>query len=146
MSNGQCSRYALLTWLSIAHVKQAAMSPRHAGASLRFDRFRELVEQHFAEWSRLSDYAERLGCTEKSLTRASLSAVGMTAKTVISKRVNLEAKRLLAHTELPIGVVAGRLGFEDAAHFSKFFKREANCTPMQFRTRTALLYRGDQVA
>ncbi|MGO4567015.1 AraC family transcriptional regulator [Rhizobium sp. 2YAF20] len=137
----QFQLYALLTWLSIAHKKQGAMGPRHTGASQRFDRFRDLLEQRFAEWSRLSDYSKHLGCTEKSLTRATLSAVGMTAKALISKRINLEAKRLLAHTDLPIGVIAGRLGFQDAAHFSKFFKREANCTPKQFRTQTALLDR-----
>ena len=132
--------YALLTWLSIAHEKQAA-EPRHASSSRRFDRFRDLLEQHFAEWSSLGDYCEHLGCTEKSLTRATLSAVGMTAKALISKRINLEAKRLLAHTDLPIGLIASKLGFQDAAHFSKFFKRETNCTPKQFRTRAALLYR-----
>lgn len=135
--------YALLTWLSIAHERQVA-GPR-PGASPRFDRFRELLEQHFAEWSRLGDYSRHLGCTEKSLTRATLAAVGMTAKALISKRINLEAKRLLAHTDLPIGVIAAKLGFQDAAHFSKFFKREASCTPKQFRARTALLYRDEAV-
>jgi AraC-like DNA-binding protein len=63
----------------------------------------------------------------------------MSAKAFISKRINLEAKRLLAHTDLPVGVIAEKLGFQEATHFSKFFKREARCTPKEFRALNAHL-------
>jgi AraC-like DNA-binding protein len=59
----------------------------------------------------------------------------MSAKAFISARINLEAKRLLAHTVLPVSVIAERLGFEEATHFSKFFKRNTGCTPTEFRLR-----------
>ncbi|WP_230942800.1 helix-turn-helix domain-containing protein [Burkholderia cepacia] len=45
----------------------------------------------------------------------------------------LEAKRLLTHTDLPIGLLSDRLGFEGADRFCKFFKRETNSTPKDFR-------------
>jgi AraC-like DNA-binding protein len=60
----------------------------------------------------------------------------MSAKAFISKRINLEAKRLLVHTDFPVGVIAERLGFQEATHFSKFFKRETSCTPKEFRARS----------
>jgi AraC-like DNA-binding protein len=47
----------------------------------------------------------------------------------------LEAKRLLAYTTLPIALIGDRLGFDDPTNFVKFFKREAGCTPGEFRRR-----------
>ena len=53
----------------------------------------------------------------------------------IATRINLEAKRLLAHTNLPITDLAETLGFEETTNFTKFFKRETGCTPTEFRRR-----------
>lgn len=101
----------------------------------RFERFRQTVEQRFATWHQVADYAHQLGCTEKTLTRAAMAAVGMSAKVFIASRINLEAKRLLAHTDLPVALIADKLGFDEATNFSKFFKRDTGCTPAEFRRR-----------
>ncbi len=127
--------YALLTWLAVLHGRDHAPALQHAGMSLRFRKFQELVEQRFTQWSQVSDYAKYLGCTEKSLTRATLAAQGISAKAYLSRRIVLEAKRLLTHTDLPIGLLSDRLGFEGADRFCKFFKRETNSTPKDFRKR-----------
>lgn len=131
--------YALVAWLTVVHGERRTQDPRDSTALRRFRRFQKLVEQRFAEWNQLSDYASDLGCTEKSLTRATTQAVGMSAKAFISKRINLEAKRLLVHTDLPVGIIAEKLGFQEATHFSKFFKREVRCTPKDFRALNAHL-------
>jgi AraC-like DNA-binding protein len=128
--------YAFAAWLAVVHAQRRTQEPQHFGAHQRFNRFKKVVDQRFAEWKQLDEYAAHLGCTEKSLTRATALAVGMSAKAYISKRVNLEAKRLLTHTDLPVGAIAEKLGFREATHFSKFFKRETNCTPKEFRTRS----------
>ncbi|EJM2099973.1 helix-turn-helix domain-containing protein, partial [Escherichia coli] len=47
----------------------------------------------------------------------------------------LEAKRMLAHTGLPVGTIAQTLGFEETTHFSKFFKRVADLTLGEFRLK-----------
>ncbi|PTB28602.1 AraC family transcriptional regulator [Paraburkholderia caribensis] len=104
----------------------------------RFKRFEQLVDQQFAQSHQVAEYARQLGYTEKSLTRATLSVMDMTAKSFITTRINLEAKRLLAHTDLPINAIAGKLGFEEATNFVKFFKREVHCTPTEFRRRHAI--------
>ncbi|KFC62451.1 Transcriptional regulator, AraC-family [Devosia sp. LC5] len=102
----------------------------------RYGRFRRLLEQNYAGWHQVSDYAAALGCTEKSLTRAALEATGQSAKSVIAARIALEAKRLLVHTDRPIYLIAEGLGFEEATNFAKFFKREAQLTPIAFRRRS----------
>ncbi len=127
--------HALLTRLAILQGRQRAYEPVISPALQRFKRFQQLVEERFARWHQVTDYASQLGYTEKSLARAVEAAMGMSAKGFIAARVNLEAKRLLVHTDLTVASIAERLGFEEATNFSKFFKREAGCTPAEFRQR-----------
>ena len=127
--------YALLTRLRMAHEQQSAQPAPPGRALQRFKAFELLVEKHFATWHQLPRYAQQLGCSEKSLVRASLEAAGVTPKAFISARIVLEAKRLLAHTTWPVARVAEGLGYSDLANFAKFFKREAGCTPTEFRSR-----------
>ncbi|MBI3898705.1 MAG: AraC family transcriptional regulator [Gammaproteobacteria bacterium] len=103
----------------------------------RFKQYRLAVERDFPQRHRVADYAKRLGCSEKSLGRAVLEAAGQSAKAYLSQRIALEAKRLLAHTGLPISVIADRLGFDEATNFIKFFRREAGCAPGDFRSQYA---------
>lgn len=129
--------YALLSRLTIFHGRHQAHAAPDSRALQRFKRFQQLVDQRFAQWHQVTDYAQQLGCTEKSLTRAATAAVGMNAKAFIASRINLEAKRLLVHTDTPVSLIAEKLGFDEATNFSKFFKREAGCTPAEFRRQQA---------
>lgn len=99
----------------------------------RYRRFRAAVERDFMRWHGVATYADRLGCSEKSLTRAALEVTDRTAKAVITDRLVLEAKRLLAHTLLPVAVIGDQLGFAEATNFVKFFRRETGLTPGAFR-------------
>ncbi len=130
--------YALLTRLAIAHGQRVNREPTNHRAMQRFERFRQLLEQRFAEWHQVAWYADQLGCTEKSLGRATGIAAGMGAKAFIAARICLEAKRLLLHTGVPVAHIAERLGFDEATNFSKFFRREAGCTPAEFRRQQHL--------
>ena len=127
--------HTLLTRLSILQGRRQTQEPPVSPASQRFQRFQQLVDQRFAQWHQVADYASQLGYTEKSLARAVAAAAGTTAKAFIAARINLEAKRLLAHTDLPIVTIAEKLGFDEPTNFSKFFKRDAHCTPAEFRKR-----------
>jgi len=126
---------ALLLRLGLFHRRQAAQVGASASARdlQRFKNFRQLVEKNYPRWHQVAEYARHLGCAEKSLTRATLAAAGMTAKAFIAARINLEAKRLLAHTELSVTRIAETLGFDEATNFIKFFKRDTGCTPAAFR-------------
>ncbi|MEA9844437.1 AraC family transcriptional regulator [Xanthomonas campestris] len=130
--------HALLTRLSILHGRTQVRDVAVSAALRRFHRFQQLVEDRHAQWHQVADYADRLGCTEKSLARAVRSALGTTAKTFIAARINLEAKRLLVHTSMPVAAIAEKLGFDEATNFNKFFRREVGCTPSDFRRRYRL--------
>jgi AraC-like DNA-binding protein len=101
----------------------------------RYRRFRAAVERDLMRWHGVATYAARLGCSEKSLTRAAIEVTDRTAKAVITDRLVLEAKRQLAHTLLPVAVIGDQLGFAEATNFVKFFRREAGLTPGAFRAK-----------
>ncbi|MEU1803659.1 helix-turn-helix transcriptional regulator [Streptomyces sp. NPDC019937] len=98
-----------------------------------YARFRAELERSYATTRRAAGYAERLGYTVKTLTRACMAATGQPVKHVIDGRVALEAQRLLAHTDEPVAAIARRLGFPESTNFGKFFTRHTGTTPGAFR-------------
>ncbi|HEY8231852.1 MAG TPA: helix-turn-helix domain-containing protein [Vicinamibacteria bacterium] len=54
---------------------------------------------------------------------------------VVRRRIALEARRLLTHSDLTAAQVGFRLGFDDPAYFARFFRREAGEPPTDFRAR-----------
>ena len=53
---------------------------------------------------------------------------------VSDRRIILEAKRLLAHSNRTAAQIATQLGFTDATNFSKYFQQRAGLSPIAFRT------------
>ncbi|MBE1488626.1 helix-turn-helix transcriptional regulator [Plantactinospora soyae] len=98
-----------------------------------FWRLRHEVERSYGQTRRVEDYAGRLECSVRTLTRACLAATGRSAKQVIDDRVALEARRLLAATDLPVAEVGRRLGFPEPTNFGRFFQREVGHSPGAFR-------------
>ncbi|RVU25211.1 AraC family transcriptional regulator [Streptomyces antnestii] len=121
--------------LRVAHL--AATSPESGDTAPQqgttFTRFRDAVERGFPTNHSVSAYADDLGYSRRTLVRAVRAATGQTPKGFIDRRVILEAKRLLAHTELPVGRIGVAVGFPDAANFSKFFTQHTGTTPAAFR-------------
>lgn len=128
-------RHQLCAWLLRLSVQSAlAQTGRpESGCQARFLRFKALVEQHYKEWHQLARYADRMGCTSKTLARATREIAGVSAKEFIVQRITLEARRLLVHTTSPVQAIGSELGFDEASNFTKFFRREAGMTPLQFR-------------
>jgi AraC-like DNA-binding protein len=96
-------------------------------------RFRDAVERHFTATRRVEDYAQMLGYSGRTLARAALSGAGLSAKEFIDRRVVLEAKRLLAHSDDSAARISDRLGFVTPSQFSKFFIQRTGRTPIDFR-------------
>jgi AraC-like DNA-binding protein len=97
--------------------------------------FRAAVDDRYALTRQVDEYARELGCSVRTLTRASLAATGRTAKQLVDDRVALEAKRLLAESDLSVAEVGAQLGFTEATNFGRFFARTAGRSPGAFRAR-----------
>ncbi|WP_203620505.1 AraC family transcriptional regulator [Streptomyces sp. SID8499] len=127
-------RHSLTAFLlRLAHLAASSAEATRRQADTTFTLFRDAVEKGFTTNHSVSAYADALGYSRRTLVRAVRAATGETPKGFIDKRVVLEAKRLLAHTGLPIGRVGAAVGFPDAANFSKFFHLHTGQTPVAFR-------------
>ncbi|MGW5441928.1 AraC family transcriptional regulator [Streptomyces asiaticus] len=121
--------------LRLAHLPGTRSADTAGSAAFR--RFQQAVERDYTRTHRVEDYADRLGYSVRTLTRATRATVGCGAKRFIDDRVLLEAKRLLVHTDLSATAIGERLGFPDATVFTKFFRRRSGETPAGFRTRAS---------
>ncbi|WP_162014378.1 helix-turn-helix domain-containing protein [Pectobacterium atrosepticum] len=127
----QYQLYALLT--RILSLRNTLTNVAANNTSTRLLAFDDLINHHFRQQHNVAFYAESLNCSEKSLNRASRQVDHRTAKQRIDERIVLEAKRLLIHSPESAVTIGIELGFSEATHFGKFFKRKTGQTPLEFR-------------
>jgi len=99
--------------------------------------FEKLIEQHYRDKRLPKEYAELMFITPNHLNAVVNGVTGKQAGAIIRERILLEAKRLLANSDLMIGQIAETLNFEDNAYFTRFFKKYLGITPEKFRTLQA---------
>ncbi|MEV5608937.1 AraC family transcriptional regulator [Streptomyces sp. NPDC052225] len=97
-----------------------------------YRRFADALELHFREVHRAADYAQLLGCSVRTLSRAAREATGKTVREVIDERRLLEARRLLTSARWDARSVADHLGFTDPANFGRFFRDRTGLTPAAY--------------
>jgi AraC family transcriptional activator of pobA len=107
--------------------------PRPGRAVELVARFRDQLEANYRTGVSVQAQAAMLGVTQATLRRACLAVVGSQPVQLIQERLFLEAQRVLLYTNMSIGEAAAHLGFEDAAYFSRFFRRHAGASPRGFR-------------
>lgn len=126
---------ALLIRMHLAHAASARAERIEPALLQRFRRFRTAVEREHRRWHSVARYAQHLGASDKTLNRATLAVTGQGAKAFLTRRIVLEARRLLVHTLSPVARISDELGFDEATNFVKFFRRETGLTPGAFRAR-----------
>ena len=107
----------------------------------QFDLVRQyhvLVEQHFREKHQVAEYAELLFKSPKTLSNVFKKTGDTSPLKVINERIALEAKRLLLYSDKTAEEIAYELGFKEAAHFSKFFKKQLGVPPATFKKQNLL--------
>lgn len=98
-----------------------------------FKDFSLLVEQNFRKMHSVTDYANRLGVSPKSISKHFQKMGVNTPSDFIKKRILLEAKRLLIYTDKNVKEIAFELGFNDPAYFTRFFTKAISKSPLQFK-------------
>jgi len=105
----------------------------------RRDLYREALEviarEHGDPDLSLSRVAHEIATSRRQLQRA-LAEVGGTSFSRELQRMRMErAAQLLLHGSLPVQVVAGAVGYRQAAQFAKVFRRHHGAAPSEFRRR-----------
>jgi AraC family transcriptional regulator, transcriptional activator of pobA len=97
------------------------------------DRFKALVEKNFVYQKGIPFYADLLAVHPNYLSNVIKAETGMTAGDIIRERVIQEAKYLLYQSDFSVKEVAYYLQFEDTSNFSKFFKKNTDLTPQEYK-------------
>lgn len=112
--------------------KESSKAGRH------FDKFSELVEEHYRQQYGVAHYSDLLGITAAHLNAVCRQIASRSALEHIHDRILLEAKRNLVYTSMSISVIGYAVGFADPAYFTRFFKRQVGVSPKTFRQTTVI--------
>ena len=127
---------ALLLWIERWYDASRAERRTAEDADVQLHRrFAERLEADFARHHDAGHYADALAVPGAALAKALQRLTGRTTKELILDRVMLEAARLLRFTDLTVGQVAHRVGYDDQPYFSRAFKRHFGDGPQAYRDR-----------
>lgn len=98
-----------------------------------------MVENYYKKEHQVKFYAGQLFKSPKTLANVFALYNHKSPLLVIQERVLLEARRLLFYTEKTSKEIAYELGFEDANHFSKFFKKHTGYSPTDFKKANPII-------
>jgi len=99
-----------------------------------FKDFSLLVEQNYKTIHSVTEYANRLGVSPKSLTKNFQKIGSQTPSDFIKNRIILEAKRQLLYSSDSVKQIAFKLGYNDPAYFTRFFTKSTTKSPLHFKT------------
>lgn len=96
-------------------------------------RFLHLLRTHFTTKKMVADYANELNVTPSYLNLVVKKVSGLTASHHIQQYLVAEAKRQALYSNRSMKEIAYGLGFDDTAHFSKFFKNNSGVNFTSFK-------------
>jgi AraC family transcriptional activator of pobA len=104
----------------------------------QMDQFRKLLNQHYLDLHKPSDYASLLAMSPDNLTRQCTRYFKKSPSQLIQERLILEAKKQLHLTRQSIKEIAYNLKFQDEFYFSRVFKKFTKVSPQTFRDQTGI--------
>jgi AraC family transcriptional regulator, transcriptional activator of pobA len=104
---------------------------------IRFRKFQQLLEENFKKNHKPSYYSDMLLITNKTLGNLTRSISGYSPSELIKQRILLEAKRLIYHSDMSVKEISYKLGFDDSAYFTRFFKVNLKISPKEFKKNSA---------
>lgn len=106
----------------------------HTFADERVQAFRKWLDEPIQSKPLLSYFAAKINLPAKQLTSIIKKHTGLSPIEHITNRLIIEAKRMLVNTDMSVKEIAFLLYFEDPAYFGRFFRKQTDLTPQQFRT------------
>jgi AraC-like DNA-binding protein len=111
----------------------ASNARRPAGSPLRMQRAKRFIERHAFEKLAVADVAAEVGLSPFTVLRQFRAATGSTPYAYLLELRLEQAKRLLAKSHATVESVAHAVGFDDLAHFSRWFRIRTGYSATVFR-------------
>jgi AraC family transcriptional activator of pobA len=123
---------SLLTKIALTFFPDAASRVRKASTDPVLIELAQLINAHFKEHLPAAEYARKLNLSLSALERKIKEASGKSVTALQQERLLKEAKRLLCQPGFSVKETAWKLGFREAAHFSNWFKKWTQASPLSF--------------
>lgn len=94
-----------------------------------------LIDDYFNERERLTEEMKRLGVSASHLAVIFKQQYGMAPSQYLNKIRIDYAQKMLAKTNIPIIDIASDTGFSSLSAFYRFFKKQTETTPKEYRTK-----------
>lgn len=118
-----------LIHIAVAYLGEKVETPERE-LKQKVDRY---IDEHMEEEIHRADLANYVYLNPDYLNRVFKQTTGNSLKEYVILRKMEMARRLLRTTRLPVGIIAGRVGFSPISRFSSAYKKIYGCTPMQER-------------
>lgn len=113
--------------------QQCCRNKPQAGNHSILQQLKKLINTHFQQQPHAAWYASALNIPLWKLNTWCRESLGNNVSGLLTERVVLEAKALLATTSLSVKEITYELGLEDPSNFAKVFKRHTGAAPLDYR-------------
>jgi transcriptional regulator GlxA family with amidase domain len=134
----QCARSMLIDVTQTTQTPLVPLLTEKTHNDAHVHRAQQWMQQHMAEPLRMSDLADRLAVSERTLIRRFRAVVGAPPRNHLQLlRIDTARARLEAG-DLSIEQIAGYVGYGDTSSFSRLFRERVGFTPGAYRARFQL--------
>ena len=126
----------MLTDLSTLQGNATSASPASRGEII-FEQFLNLLGSQASIQRSTNYYASQLCITPGHLSAVVRRQSGQSVMQWVNRRIAMQAKLLLRHSDRTVADIAFDLRFENASFFTRFFRRETGLSPSEYRKATS---------
>lgn len=131
----QVAKVNLIDWHTAGQQPFARVARTRQVEDAVIGRCQSWIADHYAEPAPVSAMAAQSGLPERSFQRRFKLATGLSPMAYVQTLRIEEAKQMLETGDASIEAIAGEVGYDDAAFFSRLFRRNVSLTPAQYRRR-----------
>ena len=102
--------------------------------TFKLRKLEQLIDENYRSLKQPGDYGDLMNLAPAYLNSICKASLGKTLTDLIQSRLILEAKRMFAYSDLNVNEVAAKLNFKDPSYFVRWFKKQNQCTPEEFRS------------
>lgn len=130
----QLRAFYMLFQVMLLHHNMEVGTFKNRGDEIFF-RFRQLLGEYYRTTRTVAFYADKLCITTRYLTNIVQSRYGKSPKEAIDIYTVMQIRLDLLQTDISLADLSYKYNFSSPAFFSDYFRRNAGCSPTEYRLR-----------